>query len=96
MVEDRCATRSCCKQMSGLVEEMLDGRDLLEKALADLVVAYRRHPYPALAGTIEVVKAEIELVGTVLKLHDADPDLAGALEPSSSARQTSAPRAPRQ
>jgi len=82
--------------MSGLVEEMLDGRHLLEKALADLTAAYQRHPYPALAGTIELVRAEIELVGTVLKLHDADRDLAEALEPSSTARQTSAPKAARQ
>jgi hypothetical protein len=58
-------------QMSGLIKEMADGRHLLEKALADLVAAYQRHPYPALAGTIEVVRAEIESVGTVID-HDED------------------------
>jgi hypothetical protein len=82
--------------MSGLVEEMLDGRHLLERALADLVLAYQRQPHPALAGTIEVVRAEIALVGTVLKLRNADCDLSEALEPSSTARQTSTPRAARQ
>jgi hypothetical protein len=64
--EDRCATRSCYDKMSGLVEEMLDQRHVLERALADLMVAYQRHPHPALAGTIEVVRAEIALIGTVL------------------------------
>jgi hypothetical protein len=82
--------------MSELVEEMLNGRHVLERALADLVSAYQRHPHPALAGTIEVVRAEIALVGTVLKLRSADRDPAEALEPSSTARQTSAPRAVRQ
>jgi len=55
--------------MSGLVEEILVGRRLLENALINLVVAYQRDPHPALAGTIEVVRAEIKLVGTVLRLH---------------------------
>jgi hypothetical protein len=82
--------------MSGLVEEMLDQRHVLERALADLILAYQRHPHPALAGTIEVVRAEIALIGTVLKLRSADRDLAEALEPSSTARQTGAPRAARQ
>jgi hypothetical protein len=57
--------------MSGFVKEILDGRHLLEKALANLEAAYQRRPYPELAATIEVVRAEIELVGNLLKLHEA-------------------------
>jgi hypothetical protein len=62
--------------MSALVEEMLGGRVTLERALAGLVASYQRAPHPALAGTIEVVRAEIELVGALLKLHNADLDQA--------------------
>ena len=58
-------------QMIGLVEEVLDGRRLLEKALATLEAAYQRRQNPELAATIEVVRPEIELVGNLLKLHEA-------------------------
>jgi hypothetical protein len=58
--------------MSELVEEMLDGCQSLRRTLAGLVASYQRDPHPALAVTIEVVRAEIELVGAVLKLHNAD------------------------
>jgi hypothetical protein len=60
--------------MIELVEEMLSWRLVLERALAGLAASYRRAPHPALAGTIEVVRAEIELVGALLKLHNADLD----------------------
>ena len=59
--------------MSRLVQEMSDGRQLLGTALANLIAAHQRDPHPALAATIEVVRAEIELVVTVLKLHEAAP-----------------------
>ena len=60
--------------MSGLVQEMSNGRQLLGTALANLVAAHQRDPHPALAATIEVVRAEIELVVTLLNLHETVPN----------------------
>ena len=60
--------------MSGLVQEMSDGRKLLGTVLGNLVAAHQRDPHPTLAATIEVVRAEIELVVTVLKMHEAVPN----------------------
>src|SRR6266496_2373244 len=43
------------------IEEMMDSRRSLEEALADLLVTYERGPNPALARTIELMRAEIEI-----------------------------------
>jgi len=40
---------------------MMDSRRSLEVALADLRVTYERGPNPALARTIELMQAEIEI-----------------------------------
>ncbi len=47
--------------MRGTIEEMMDSRRSLEGALADLRVTYERGPNPALARTIELMQAEIEI-----------------------------------
>ena len=43
------------------IEEMMDSRRSLEEALADLLATYERGPNPALARTIELMRAEIEI-----------------------------------
>jgi hypothetical protein len=49
------------KQMSKIIEKMLSDRVPLEKALANLLAAYQRHPSPQSARAIELIRTEIEL-----------------------------------
>jgi hypothetical protein len=42
-----------------LTEKMLSDRASLEKALANIVAAYQRHPSPQAARAIELIRAEI-------------------------------------
>ena len=60
-----------------MVEEMLDGRHVLETALANLEAAYQHRPCPELAAITEVVRREIELVGNLLKLHETPSNRIG-------------------
>jgi hypothetical protein len=47
--------------MSGWIEALLNGPRSLKRALADLLGEYQRNPTTKLAGTIELLRAEIEL-----------------------------------
>ena len=42
-----------------LTEKMVSDRASLEKALANIVAAYQRHPSPQAARAIELIRAEI-------------------------------------
>ncbi len=47
--------------MSGMIEELLNSRRSLEEAVADLLAEYQRYRNPKLVGTIEMIRAEIQL-----------------------------------
>jgi hypothetical protein len=42
-----------------LTEKMLSDRGSLEKALANILAVYQRHPSPQAARAIELIRAEI-------------------------------------
>jgi hypothetical protein len=43
-----------------VIEEMMNTRRSIEATLVDLLALYERDPRPALARTIELIRAEIE------------------------------------